>query len=114
MQILNIYFLTMREWKRFSKKNFPQYREVFDGFRFPIQRYDFFRYLIAVYRLGGFYFDLDVLLASGVSHLLDLGCVFPFEGLTYSHFLRKHYKMDWLIGNYAFGAAPVTHFLLRS
>ena len=94
----------------FIDREFPQYRAVFDGFRFPIQRFDFFRYL-AVYRYGGFYFDMDVLLASTVSDLLDSGCVFPFEGLTFSHLLRTQYKMDWEIGNYAFGAAPGHPFL---
>lgn len=88
---------------RFICREFPQYKTTFDAFRFSIQRYDFFRYL-AVYRLGGFYFDLDILLASDLSSLLPCGCVFPFEGLTYSRFLRS-YGMDWEIGNYAFGAA---------
>lgn len=94
----------------FIGSEFPQYRAVFDSFQFPIQRFDFFRYL-AVYRYGGFYFDLDVLLASNLSGLLERGCVFPFEGITFSHFLRTHLGMDWLIGNYAFGAAPGHPFL---
>jgi len=93
----------------FIDREFPKYRAVFDGFRFPIQRYDFFRYL-AVYRLGGFYFDLDVLLASDLAPLLPTGCVFPFEGLTLSHLLRS-YGVDWEIGNYAFGAAAHHPFL---
>jgi len=94
----------------FLDREFPQYRTVFESFRFPIQRYDFFRYL-AVYRHGGFYFDLDVLLASDLSCLLDFGCVFPFEGLTLSDYLPNHHNMDWQIGNYAFGAAPGHPFL---
>ena len=94
----------------FIDKEFPQYRAVFDAFRFPIQRYDFFRYL-AIYRHGGFYFDLDVMLASDLSSLLNFGCVFPFEGLTLSRYLRQHHKMDWEIGNYAFGAVAGHPFL---
>ena len=94
----------------FFEREFPQYRATFDAFAFPIQRYDFFRYL-AVYRYGGFYFDLDVLLASDLSSLLPSGCVFPYEGLTFSHFLRTRLGMDWQIGNYAFGAAPGHPFL---
>ena len=93
----------------FIDGEFPRYRGIFDGFRFPIQKYDFFRYL-AVYRLGGFYFDLDVLLANDLSPLLPTGCVFPFEGLTLSRLLRSH-GMDWEIGNYGFGAAPGHPFL---
>jgi inositol phosphorylceramide mannosyltransferase catalytic subunit len=94
----------------FISQEFPQYRTIFDSFQFPIQRYDFFRYL-AVYLHGGFYFDLDIMLGSGLSDLLESGCVFPFEGLTFSHFLRTQYKMDWEIGNYAFGAAAGHPFL---
>jgi inositol phosphorylceramide mannosyltransferase catalytic subunit len=94
----------------FVKQHYPQYAEIFGSFLYRIQRYDFFRYL-AVHHFGGFYFDLDVLLASGLSDLLESGCVFPFEGLTYSEFLRDQYKMDWQIGNYAFGAAPGHPFL---
>lgn len=94
----------------FIDQEFPKYRPVFDSFSLPIQRYDFFRYL-AVYHYGGFYFDLDVLLASSVSDLLECGCVFPFEGLTISSFLREHHGMDWEVGNYAFGATARHPFL---
>jgi hypothetical protein len=83
---------------------------VFDSFPFPIQKYDFFRYL-AIFRYGGFYFDLDVLLASDLSELLESACVFPFEGPTLTDYLRDVCKMDWEIGNYAFGAIPGHPFL---
>ena len=96
--------------EKFVDQEFPQYRSVFDSFRFRIQRYDFFRYL-AIYRHGGFYFDLDVLLASNLSSLLEFGCVFPFEGLTFSRFLRTQHNLDWEIGNYGFGASSRHPFL---
>src|SRR5215468_2043931 len=95
---------------KFIDSEFPQYRAVFDAFSIRIQRYDFFRYL-AVYRFGGFYFDTDVLLASSLNDLLGFSCVFPFEELTVHRFLRKQYRMDWEIGNYAFGAAAGHPFL---
>lgn len=94
----------------FIDREFPEYRAVFDGFRFNIQKYDFFRYL-AVYRLGGFYFDLDVFLARSISDLTEHGCVFPFEELTISRYLRETHRLDWEIGNYAFGAAPSHPFI---
>lgn len=103
-------FFDDQQVQAFIDREFRQYRGVFDSFPFPIQRYDFFRYLV-VYRHGGFYFDLDVLLASGLSELLDSGCVFPFEGPTLSRYLRTHHNMDWEIGNYAFGAAAGHPFL---
>ncbi|HXM98390.1 MAG TPA: glycosyltransferase [Candidatus Dormibacteraeota bacterium] len=94
----------------FIDEEFPEYRKVFDSFRLPIQRYDFFRYL-AVFKHGGFYFDLDIMLARGISDLVEFGCVFPFEALTVNEFLRKQLKMDWEIGNYGFGAAAGHPFL---
>lgn len=94
---------------QFIRQEFPQYRAIFERYGSNIQRLDFFRYL-AIYRLGGFYFDLDVLLANRLDGLLSLGCVFPFEGLTLSRLLRQR-GMDWEIGNYAFGAAPEHPFL---
>ena len=95
--------------QEFVAQEFPQYRAVFESFEFPIQRYDFFRYL-AIYHYGGFYLDLDVLLGSSLSTLLEKGCVFSFERLSFSHLLRE-LGMDWEIGNYAFGAAAGHPFL---
>lgn len=94
---------------RFVDREFPQHRNVFDRFPYAIQRFDFFRYL-AVYRLGGFYFDMDVVLAKALEPLRRYGCVFPFEGLTLSTLLRSA-GMDWQIGNYGFGATAGHAFL---
>jgi hypothetical protein len=103
-------FFDDKQVEVFIDQHFPGYREIFESFPFHIQRYDFFRYL-AVYQYGGFYFDLDVFLASSLSGLLDSSCVFPFECLTLSHHLRTHHGIDWQIGNYAFGAAQGHPFL---
>jgi hypothetical protein len=103
-------FFDNEQVEEFIRTRFPQYRDVFYSFPKPIQRYDFFRYL-AVYHLGGFYFDLDVFLASGLEDLLHFGCVFPFEELSIHPFLRQEYGMDWEIGNYAFGAEAGHPFL---
>ncbi len=89
--------------EQFIDAEFPQYRPVFNSFSARIQRYDFFRYL-AVYHLGGFYFDTDVFLASGLEDLIQYSCVFPFEHMSLHSFLCEEYGMDWEIGNYAFGA----------
>lgn len=96
--------------EQFIDTHFPQHRRVFDGFPFRIQKFDFFRYL-AIYHHGGFYFDLDIFLARGLSDLCAHGCVFPFEELSLHTFLRDSYGMDWEIGNYAFGAAAGHPFL---
>lgn len=98
----------------FINEQFPEYKGIFYSFHKPkyntSQKYDFFRYL-AVYHFGGFYFDLDVFLASSLSDLLNFDCVFPFEELTISMLLRCEYNMDWEIGNYAFGAAAGHPFI---
>jgi hypothetical protein len=109
-------FFDDKQVEEFIDEQFPEYRSVFDAFRFPISRYDLFRYL-AVYRFGGFYLDLDMFLASGLEDLVDFGCVFPFEELTVSTYLRHEYGMDWEIGNYAFGAAaghPFLHAIIEN
>lgn len=94
----------------FIRNEFPQYQSIFDSFPRIIQKIDFFRYL-AVYRFGGFYFDLDVFLCREISALCSSGCVFPFEELSLSQHLRQTHHMDWEIGNYAFGAAAGHPFL---
>jgi hypothetical protein len=103
-------FFDDQQVEDFIDQRFPQYRSVFDSFPFRIQKYDFFRYL-AVYEYGGFYFDLDVFLASDVSSLLGASSVFPCEGLTFSRYLRDRFALDWQLGNYAFGAAGKHPFL---
>lgn len=103
-------FFDDRQVEEFIDREFPEYRSVFDAFPVRIQRYDFFRYL-AIFKLGGFYLDMDVLLAENLSKLTQYECVFPFESLTINAFLREQCGMDWEIGNYAFGARAEHPFL---
>ena len=103
-------FFDDQEVSAFIQVEFPQYQEVFESFPFRIQRYDFFRYL-AVFHLGGFYFDTDVFFVTGLHELLAHRCVFSFEELTLSRYLRREYQMDWEIGNYGFGAEAGHPFL---
>jgi hypothetical protein len=93
----------------FIDAQWPQHRAAFDAFPHNIQRVDFFRYL-AIARLGGFYFDTDVLLYEPLDELLESASVFPFEEISLNAHLRRA-GMDWEIGNYAFGAAPGDPFL---
>jgi hypothetical protein len=103
-------FFDDQDVENFIDSQFPQYRPIFDGFPVRTQRYDFFRYL-AVYHYGGFYFDLDIFLATGLDELLQYPSVFPFEELSVNRYLRNEYGLDWEIGNYAFGAAAGSPFL---
>jgi inositol phosphorylceramide mannosyltransferase catalytic subunit len=109
-------FFDDKQVEEIIDEKFPEYRSIFDSFRFPISRYDFFRYL-AIYHFGGFYLDLDVFLACSLESLIDFGCVFSFEELNANFFLRQEYGMDWGIGNYAFGAAaghPFIHAIIKN
>lgn len=96
--------------KQFVASEFPQYQNTFNLFPKTIQRIDFFRYL-AIYRYGGFYLDLDVFLNAPLHPLTKHSSVFPFEELSLSRHLRNKLRMDWEIGNYAFGSAPGHAFL---
>jgi hypothetical protein len=98
-------FFHDHEIESFIQEHFPEYRQIYHSFRFPIQKYDFFRYL-AIYHLGGFYLDLDVFLVKDLMPLSTSQCVFPFEELTGIQYLWTQFRMDWQIGNYAFGAHP--------
>lgn len=103
-------FFDDRQVACFIEEHFPDYQSVYHSFPFPIQKYDFFRYL-AVYKLGGFYLDLDVFLVKDLIPLLGSQCVFPFEELSSIQYLWNEFQMDWQIGNYAFGAAPGNPFV---
>lgn len=94
----------------FVAEHFPDYEAEYRSFRFRIQKYDFFRYL-AVYHFGGFYLDLDVFLARSLEPLLSKPCVFPFEELAEGRYFWDRFQMDWLMGNYAFGAEPGHPFM---
>ncbi|MBZ5653296.1 MAG: hypothetical protein LAO18_22760 [Acidobacteriia bacterium] len=96
--------------EEFVQEQCTEWRDAYGSFKFKIQRYDFFRYL-AVYRYGGFYLDLDVFLAEQLTPLVSSECVFSFEELTDSTFFWDRFRMDWQIGNYAFGAEPGHPFL---
>lgn len=114
MKLLNpdfeYHFFDDADVDAFIREHFPQYRDVFNGFKYRIQQVDFFRYL-AIYHFGGFYFDLDVLLFEGLEKLLRFGCVFPFERIGISAYFKKKYNMHWDIGNYAFAAKKRHPFL---
>ena len=94
----------------FLAEQFPDYVSDYHSFRFRIQKYDFFRYL-AIYHYGGFYLDLDVFLARGLAPLTTSSCVFPFEELAEGRYFWNHLRMDWQIGNYAFGSEARHPFL---
>jgi Mannosyltransferase OCH1 and related enzymes len=95
-------FLDDAAINEFLKRECPEYEAVYFALS-GVQRFDFVRYL-AVHHYGGFYFDLDVYLARSLEPLRQHSCVFPFEELTLSRYLRQQHRWDWELGNFGFGA----------
>ena len=103
-------FFTDEDVETFIKENYPEYYDTFSNFKYPIQKYDFFRYL-AVYHYGGFYLDLDMDINLSLEELCQYDCVFPRELKKNSDIYLQNKGMDYLIGNYCFGASKHNTFL---
>jgi hypothetical protein len=86
----------------FVRERYPQHVEGWRALQTPIERADLFR-VLAVHGLGGFYFDLDVVMTHPVDALLDHACVFPFEHVADAYSASMYGVLDQL-GQYAFGA----------
>jgi hypothetical protein len=84
-----------------------QYLAKYSGYKYMIQRCDFFR-LFVVFELGGVYLDLDVDLVKSFNELpVYLEAFFPCEKVMSRAELASHGNRDPVrIGNYAFGAVP--------
>ena len=101
----------------FIQTNFPVYYSTYVKLPILIQKIDFFRYL-AVYHYGGFYFDLDMKALYPLDELLTYECVFPIDQkITPNKCKRERFhpycerNIDFLIGQYAFGAIPHHPFI---
>tara|TARA_R110002096_G_scaffold233310_3_gene423379 strand:+ start:116 stop:790 length:675 start_codon:yes stop_codon:yes gene_type:complete len=51
-------------------ENFPEYIELWNDFRYPIQRADFIRYCI-LYKFGGLYVDCDIVPIRDITRIFD-------------------------------------------
>jgi mannosyltransferase OCH1-like enzyme len=90
----------------------PQWLRCFDALSVPVQRVDFFRYLI-VFLDGGLYADLDMVAYQPSDPLLsDASCVLSVEHeLTASRQARLKFRMPYQLANCIFAAAPGHPFL---
>ena len=50
---------------------YPQYKELYENFRFPVQKADFIRYLI-LYDTGGIYVDCDIAPIGDMNDLFEM------------------------------------------
>ena len=94
----------------FIKNTYPEYYDIFNNFKYNIQKYDFFRYL-AVYHYGGFYLDMDMNITSSFEELCSYDCVFPREFKKNTDIYLQNKGLNMLLGNYAFGASKNNLFI---
>ena len=108
----NHMFFNEAKIEEFLKTEYPEYYVTYTKLPVNIQKVDFFRY-IAMYHYGGFYFDLDIKALEPLDELLSYECVFPIDNFIgpdmcsmnrYKEYCKKN--MDFLLGQYAFGAKP--------
>lgn len=63
-------FYTDQNIEQFILMFYPTYYETFKNFKYPIQRIDFFRYLV-IYHHGGLYLDLDMEIVKNFDDLVS-------------------------------------------
>ena len=110
-------FFKDNQINQFLEKHYPDYYDTFLKLPLNIQKVDFFRY-IAIYHYGGFYFDLDVKALQPLDNLLENRCVFPVDEIITKEMCKtERFKkfcdkdMNFLLGQYAFAAAPGDPFI---
>lgn len=114
----NFIFFSDNDIETFLKNNYPDYYKTYLLLPYKIQRIDFFRY-IAVYHLGGYYFDLDI---SGDDNLDKINtnnntAFFPIDmhinenNIEEARF-NKYSNLGFLVGQYAF-YAPKHHPFIK-
>lgn len=103
-------FFSDGDCRDFVEEHAPEFGELYDWYPKPVMRADLFRVLV-VHRLGGFYFDTDMLLSRPLDPLLNHSAVFSVEELMdpVSYRMRFprsmwHLADQYTIANYAFGA----------
>lgn len=112
-------FFTDNDIEKFLANYYPEYYSTYLRLPIKIQRIDFFRY-IAVYHFGGFYMDLDMLCLKSFDTLLKHQCIFPVDEFVSENMcVFDRYKLfcdkdqNFLLGQYAFAAAPKHPFIKK-
>jgi mannosyltransferase OCH1-like enzyme len=96
------------------RRSFPAWFDAYQALPFPVQKADFFRYLI-VYRDGGFYADVDMECLRPMDRFLAMdGALFSVEAhLTETRRRELGYRRPYQLANCIFAAEPRHPFLLR-
>jgi mannosyltransferase OCH1-like enzyme len=94
----------------FIKTNYPEYLDLFNELGHGMN-WDFFRYL-AIYKYGGFYFDIDMEINCSLSSLTEgHTAIFPKEWEDSGLSILKEQNLLFLVGQYAFAATPKHPFI---
>jgi mannosyltransferase OCH1-like enzyme len=107
-------FYTDIECRELVCADFPQFLATFDSFLFPVQRADFFR-VLAVYRFGGFYADMDMECLRPFEPFAEFqGALFSVEAHLTRHRQRElGYRYPFQLANCVFAAEAGHPFLLK-
>lgn len=110
-------FYDASERRDFVERHAPRFLELYDCYPRDVQKADFFR-ILAIHRLGGFYFDLDLEFERSVDPLIACEAVFPIEWrMSEADHQRRHGVAPGSprdleqIGNFAFGSVAGHPFL---
>jgi inositol phosphorylceramide mannosyltransferase catalytic subunit len=91
---------------------FPELKEMYTSYKFPVQRADVFRVML-MYLKGGFYMDLDILCFKKLDEICGRGVVLGVEKvLTQRQCASLGHKHRLRIANYMFGSSPRHQFWL--
>jgi len=98
--------------EQFVRNHFPSLLQTYKNFPVPVQRADFFRYLV-VYECGGIYADLDVECYRSIDSLIQSeSAIFSIETkITQKRQNELGYNCPHQITNAIFAAEPKNEFL---
>jgi mannosyltransferase OCH1-like enzyme len=103
-------FFDDKEVVRFIETYYPEYVDLFNGLE-NISKFDFFRYL-AIYKYGGFYFDIDMTINHSLAPLTEgHTAIFPKEFEISGLSILEEQNLTFLLGQYAFAATPKHPFI---
>ena len=89
---------------------YPEYVDLFHELE-SVLKFDLFRYL-AIYKYGGFYFDIDMEINCSLSSLTEgHTAIFPKEWEDSGLSILKEQDLPFLLGQYAFAATPKHPFI---
>tara|TARA_R100000654_G_scaffold66973_2_gene95391 strand:- start:117 stop:782 length:666 start_codon:yes stop_codon:yes gene_type:complete len=84
----------LKDCEKLIDEDFPEYKQLWDDYRYPIQRADFIRYCI-LYKYGGLYVDCDIRPVKNLDSVFNEPIYFVYwnndkKKLPYNAILASH------------------------